>query len=261
LAAGAVCLAGQATVTQTLQYVVWLSGIALQGAIGGVMLRRRLYREYPFFFAFIASHLVRFAILFALYQMGHRRGYALAYGYLEALEAILSFAVVYELYAVTFRAYQGIRELGWMLLKWATVILAAVAVVSAAAAHGGDFDRFFAGLFTLERSINIVRGGLLFLFFLLHASLGLRWTAVRLGIGLGLALVSSSELVTFAVVTHFDRESMPVLSLISSAAYSCAILIWLMAVLRPAAEPRPAPRPSGWDVEGWNTTLLELLQR
>lgn len=225
------------------------------------MLRRRLYRKFPFFFAYAASYLVRFAILFPLYQMGRREVYAMAYAYLEALAVVLSFAVVYELYAVTFRAYEGIRELGWMLLKWATVILAAVAVVSAASAKGGDFDRFFVGLFTLERSINIVRGGLLFLLFLLHASLGLRWSPVRFGIALGFAVVSSAELVTFAVVTHFDTGTMPVLSLISSAAYFCAIVIWLMAVMRPTAEPTAAPRLTGWDVEGWNRTLLELLQR
>lgn len=225
------------------------------------MLRRRLVRQYPFFFAYTASHLIRFAILFSLYRMGRRADYALAYSYLEALTVVLSFAVVYELYAVTFRAYGGIRELGWMLLKWATVILAAVAVVSAASAEGGHFDRFFVGLFTLGRSINIVRGGLLFLLFLLHASLGLRWSPVRFGIALGFALVSSAELVTFAVVTHFDNGAMPILSAISSAAYYCAILIWLMAVLRPESEPRLTPRLSGWDVEGWNRTLLELLQR
>lgn len=254
-------LGGQTTVTQTLQYVLWLSGTVLHGAIGGVMLRRRLYREYPFFFAYTVSHLVRFAILFTLYSMGRLGGYALAYAYLEGLDAILSFAIMYELYAVTFRAYEGIRELGWMLLKWATVILAGVAVVSAASAPGGDFDRFFVGLFTLERSINIVRGGLLFLLFLLHASLGLRWSTLRFGIALGFALMSSTDLVTFAVVTHFNFGTVPVLSLISSAGYGCAIVVWLMAVLRPAKEPRPAPRLTGWDVDGWNRTLLELLQR
>jgi hypothetical protein len=247
--------------TQALQYALWLSGPLLQGAIGGIMWRRKLYREYPLFFTYTLSHLVRFAILFSLYRAGRMGAYAEAYAYLEALEAVLSFAVIYELYTTTFRAYEGIRELGWMVLRWATVVLAVVAVVSAAATPGRNFDSFFAGLFALERSINIVRGGLLFLLFLLHASLGLRWSVPRFGIAVGFALLSSIELVTFAVVTHFGPGSTTVLSLISSAAYTCAILTWLMAVLRPGTETRTAARPTGWDVEGWNRTLLELLQR
>lgn len=225
------------------------------------MLRRKLYRDYPMFVAYTASHLVRFMILFTIYRMEDRMLYRQAFQYLEAADAMLSFAVVYELYAATFRAYEGIRELGWMLLKWATVILAGVAVVAAASSSGSDSDRFLAGLFTLETSISIVRGGLVFLLFLFHASMGLRWSATRLGMALGFGLLSSIELVTFALRTHFGEGTTSALSLISSAAYICAIVIWLVATLRPVGANEPTPRVAGWDVEGWNHALLELLQR
>jgi hypothetical protein len=225
------------------------------------MMRRKLYREYPLFFTYTASHLVRFAVLFFVYGRGDAVVYRHAYAWMEAIDAVLSFAVIYELYAVTFGAYKGIRELGWVLLKWATVILTAVAVVSATSAPGGDFDRFFSGLLTLERSVSIVRGGLLFLLFLVHASMGLRWSATRLGIALGFGLLSSIELATFSLESHFGGAMTSVLSLISSAAYNCAIVVWLFAVLRPANEHEPGLRPALWDVEGWNRTLLELLQR
>lgn len=225
------------------------------------MLRRKLYREYPLFLAYTASHLVRFAVLFVIYRMGDREAYRQAYTLMEAVDAVLSFAVVYELYATTFRAYEGIRELGWVLLRWASVILLLVAVVSAASAPGSDSDRFLAGLFTLERSISLVRGGLLFLLFLLHASMGLRWSPTAFGIALGFGLLNSIELVTLALRTHMGKETTPVLSLITSVAYSCAILCWLVAALRPAPQRETAPRLARWDVEGWNRTLQELLQR
>ncbi len=247
--------------TQIVQYVLWLSGPLLQGAIGGVMWRRKLYREYPLFLAYTASHVVRFAILFSTYHAGSWEAYRRAYAFLEAIDAILSFAVMYELYAITFRAYEGIRELGWVLLKWAAVVLAGVAVVSAASASGVMADRFLVGYFTMERSISIVRGGLLFLLFLLHASLGLRWRTPAFGVAVGFGVVSSTELVTFALMSHLTPATASLLSWISNAAYMCAILIWLAAVLRPATEREAPPRVSGWDVEGWNRTLLELLQR
>ena len=246
---------------QTIQYVLWLSGPLLQGVIGWMMLRRKLHREYPFFLAYTASHVVRFAILFFIYRTGDRQAYRQAYSFMEVIDAVLSFAVVYELYATTFRAYQGIRELGWMLLRWATVVLMVVAVVSAASAPGSDSDRFLAGLFTVERSITLVFCGLLFLLFLFHISMGLRWKTTAFGIALGFGVISSLWLVTFALRTHLGSEATSVLSLISSIAYSCAIVAWLFGVLRPAQEPGPVPRASSWDIEGWNRTLLELLQR
>ncbi len=247
--------------TQEIQYALWLTGPVLQGAIGWGMLRRKLHREYPFFLAYTASHVARFAVLFLIYQSGDRLAYRHAYSFMEAVDALLSFAVVYELYAATFRTYEGIRELGWILLKWAAVVLLAVAVLSAASATGSDKDRFLAGLFVLEESISVVRGGLLFLLFLLHAALGLRWRPSAFAIGMGFGLLSSVELVTFALRSHFGVHTTSVLSLISSTAYSCAIVVWLFGVLRPAKEPVAAPQLGSWDVEGWNQTLLELLQR
>ncbi len=247
--------------TQPVQYALWLSGPLLQCAIGGVMLWRKLYRQYPLFLAYTASHVVRAGILFFIYQAGDREAYRQAYLFLEATDAVLSFAVVYELFDATFRAYEGIREMGWMLLKWASVILLGVAVVSAASAPGSDTVRLLKGLFALETSIAIVRGGLLFLLFLFHATLGLRWAVQAFGIALGFGLLSSIELVTFALRSRLGIETTYTLSLISSAAYICAIVVWLVAMLRLAEERPPVAPDARWDVSGWNRTLQEMLQR
>lgn len=225
------------------------------------MLRRKLYRELPLFFAFILSQLVRFAILFSAYQAGNRELYRQAFLAAEAVDAVLSFAVIYELFAVTFRTYEGIRELGSVLLRWASAVLLVVAVVTAASASGSDSDRFLAGLFALEESISVVRGGLLFLLFLLHAALGLRWGRHAFGIALGFGLLTSIALAAFTLRSHFGTISTSALSLITSVAYDGAVIVWLVAVCLPATEREPAPHLSSWDIEGWNQTLLELLQR
>jgi hypothetical protein len=244
-----------------LKLALWFSGAGLQAVIGGVMLRRKLYREFPLFFAFIFCQVIRFLVLFGAYQAGNRESYRQAFLVLEAVDALLSFAVIYELYAHTFRAYEGIRELGWVLLRWASAVLLIVAVVAAASSSGSDSDRFLAGLFALEQSISIVRGGLLFLLFLFHAALGLRWGRHAFGIALGLGLLTSIALAAFTLRAHFGALSTSTLSLITSAAYNCAVIVWLVAVLRPAAERIALPRVPRWDLDGWNRTLLELMQR
>lgn len=226
------------------------------------MLWRRSYRKFPLFSLYILSQLVRFAILFGAYQAGDRAFYRYAFIRLELVDAVLSFAVIYELFDITFRSYEGIRELGWMLLRWASVVLVVLALVVAFSQTGaGDADPFLSGLYALERGISVVRGGLLFLLLVLHAGLGLRWGRHAFGIALGFGLVTSIELALFTMRFHLGSEVNLVLSLINSAAYDCALLVWLTALLRADTVRESPPRPSKWDVEGWNRALLELLHR
>jgi len=53
-----------------------------------------------------------------------------------------------------------------------------------------------------------------------------------------------------------------VLSLISSAGYNCAVLVWLVSLY--AREPilrKLSPHIPTWDLESWNQALLDLLRR
>jgi hypothetical protein len=246
---------------ENLPIALWYAGAGLQALIGGVMVWRKSYRNFPFFFLFILSQLLRFGILFSAFQAGNKILYREEFMKLEAVDALLSFAVIYELFAITFRAYEGIRELGWLLLRWASAVLLVVAVVAALAQSGSDTDPYLAGLFALETGISVIRGGLLFLLFVLHAGLGLRWGRQAFGIALGFAWMTSIALACFTLRFYYGTISTSVLSLINSAAYDCAVAVWLVAMLLPASERAALPRLPKWDVEAWNRTLLELLQR
>src|SRR5438445_10901469 len=68
---------------RVLLYALWIVLPLLQSAIAHRMWIRRLYREYPLFFAYTISHLVRFAILFYSYHLGMRDLYRDAYLSLE----------------------------------------------------------------------------------------------------------------------------------------------------------------------------------
>lgn len=242
-------------------FALWYAGAGLQAVVGGVMLWRKLYRKFPVFLAFIASQLVRFVVLFAAFKMGDRHLYRQAFLSMEVVDAVLSFAAIYELFAITFRAYEGIRELGWLLLRWASVVLVAMALVVAFTQSGGDKDPFLEGLFALEMGISIVRGGLLFLLFVLHAGLGLRWGRHAFGIAVGFGMLTSIALASFAVRFHYGTDVNAELSLLNSVAYDCAVMVWLVSFLRPESQRAGRPRPPKWNIEDWNRTLLELLQR
>jgi hypothetical protein len=242
-------------------YALWLLASALQCAVAYRMWARRLYRDYPLFFAYTISHLLSVPIVLYCYRLGDRDLYRNAYSGLEILYTVLKFGVICELFSRVFRQYEGIRGLGSVVLRWGTVILLLIAVIVAASSSGSDSDRFLAGLFAIERSVELVQGGLLFLLFIFSSSLGLRWQHDAWGLALGLAVVTSVELAAFTLRAQLGPTGQDVLSLVSNAAYDCAVLIWLVALYAQKAEHHFEHRIQRWDVDSWNRALLDLLRR
>jgi hypothetical protein len=244
-----------------LMYVLWLAHTCVQAVIAVFMLKRRLYREYPLFFAYTLSHVVRSLVLFSLYQQGAKQAYRETYVVAEVLDAGLAFAAIYEVFSNVFRAYGGIRKLTGIVFRWALIVLVFVAVFTSAGSTGSDNQRMLAGLFSFNQGVHIVRGGLLFLLILFCSYLGLRWNHFVFGIALGFALSSSVQLVAYATRAHLGPVGSRALSLISAAAYNCAVLVWLYYLLSPAPAERPVKLPSHTELDEWNQALVELIYR
>jgi hypothetical protein len=244
-----------------LKYVLWVTHPCLQAVLAVFMLRRKLYREYPIFLAYTVSHVVRFVALFCIYHEASRAAYRYSFLGAEGLDAALTYGAIYELYAHLFRTYDGVQKLAGMVFRLAVVALLGLAVLSAAAAPAADTSRVLAGLFTLDRGVNIVSGGLLLLLFVFSSYLGLQWKRFAFGIAAGFALDTSVALVTFALHSYWGLLGKPVLSLISAAAYNCAVFIWLAYLLAPEPAPPPAKLPARSELESWNEALLELLHQ
>jgi len=91
--------------------------------------------------------------------------------------------------------------------------------------------------------------------------LGLRWQHRTWGLALGLAVVTSVELAAFTLRAQLGATGHDILSLISNAAYDCAVLIWLLTLYTHKAEHHFEHRVQSWDVDSWNRALLDLLRR
>src|SRR5215467_2810882 len=231
------------------QYAIWLVPPILQSVIAYRIWIRRLCREYPLFFAYTISHLIRFAVLFYCYHQGQQGLYRDAYLSLETINAVLKFGVICELFFQVFRQYDGVRGFGSALLQWGSVILTLIAVIVAASSSGHDSDRFLAAFYAMERSVEIVQGGLLFLLFVLSSSLGLRWKQETWGIALGFGVVTSVDLAAFTLRAQFGSAGQDALSLISNAAYDCAVFIWLFTLYTQRPEHRFEHRVQRWDID------------
>lgn len=135
----------------------------------------------------------------------------------------------------------------------------------------------------MQRSLEIVQGGLWFLLFVLSSSLGLRWKQHTRGMALGLAIFTSVNLAAFTLRAQFGMLSQDTLSVISSAGFDCAVLTWLLTVSTDSSEfssqwvgRRPIfnslenphksehhfeHRVQSWDLDSWNRALVNLLGR
>ena len=244
-----------------LHYVLWMSGPALQALVCVAMVRRQLVGGCPWFFAYTFFHTFREGVLFYVYHRTTPANYFWAYWIGQALSAALGFAVIYEIYGNVFRQYDAIRRLGSLLFRWAAAVLLIVTVVVAASSQGSEANRAVEAVITLERSVRVIQCGLLFLLFAFASYFGLSWKHYVFGIALGFGVFVSVEMAAITLRGQLGPIARGTWTLVNSAAYYCAILIWVGYFLAPQPAAKKVEKIPKYDLEAWNRALLELLSR
>lgn len=232
-----------------LQYALWVSGWALSLAVAVTLVRRKLRREFPFFFSYAAFQVVSALPLFALYQRGVYADYFYAYWATTAVGIGLGLAVLYEVFLHAFRPYAALRGLGSMLFRWAALVLLLVGVITALSAPT-DQSPLITAILSLERSIRMMQCGLLLLLLLFSSQLGLSWRSHLFGITAGFGGYAAVSLTLVTLRTHLNLPGDSTYSLINSSAYTFAALTWFAYLLAP--EPahqavRVQPIPDSWN--------------
>jgi hypothetical protein len=215
----------------TVAYVLWLASPLLQSTIVIIMLKNRLYRELPVFFWYAGFHVFRSFVLLLIRNSGNARAYGIGYWVAELLSVFLGFAVIYELFSHVLKRYEGIRQLGLMLLRWACFVLTLVAIISTSTSTSGDFAIAMGAILALERSVRIIQCGLVVFLFLFASTLALSWRHYAFGIALGFGLFASVELILVAVRAQIGPSADSTYILLKPVTYVCACMFWNQAVL------------------------------
>jgi hypothetical protein len=244
-------------------YLLWAVCSLLLVMVCGALLKRRLTREFPVFFAYVAYHVLR-AVLFAVYLLHWQRrmshaDYFYAYWIAEMVSIVLGFAVIREIYGKVFENYEALRRFGGIVFAGAAVVLLLVAVVAAASAPGADSPGIVRAVLLLQRSVRVLQCGMLALVFLLLLYFGLPWRNPVFGIALGFGLFASIELVAVAVRSQVGAGAATLYSQVRSGAYACGVMIWLSYLLAPRAAPHGIVLRN--DLEKWNQVVLDILER
>lgn len=205
------------------QILDWVSFPVL-AVVLGILVRRKLYREYPFFFVYLAvteiATLVRFAVLFFT-----PRDYFYTYWISDVLIALLNVLALYELFVR--RVFPRFYKVG--LYRYLFPVLAALAVLFGGLAAVQPKN---LGVLALEdRILEAVVVGILLCFGLLMLVIGRQWTRHDFGIAFGFAIWSAAFLVSTTIWMRSQYESIS--AHIPVIAYDITALIWLFSFWSP----------------------------
>src|SRR6202140_788900 len=204
---------------------LWCAQPILHSALAVILWRRKLHKQFPVFFIFLLAQVVNFAVTFPIWRTGSDKIYFVLFWLGEAVNAVLGFKVIHEIFLDVFRPYHTLKDLGTLLFKWAGVVMLLVSVV---VAFSNSFDQspLVHAVTTLQRSVRILQLGLILFMLLFSSFLGVSRKQVSFGISLGFGLFAGVELMLMALNSG-GFVSMGNLNLINMVTLILAILVWL----------------------------------
>jgi hypothetical protein len=211
---------------KVLYYALWIAHPVLQMGIAAIMLRRGLHRKFKFFFGYILTQLVTFAVVFP--AMWHSySAFFYFYWVSDALSIAFGFGVIHEVFVDVFRAFHTLRDLGTVLFKWAGLVMLLVAGVVSVSTDSSEIAPWMQAIVTSQRCVRIIQIGmvLFLLFFARYVGISRRQHSFGIALGFGSFAVIELVLICSWVGKHWGDPT--IMSILNMAAYNGTLLIWL----------------------------------
>jgi len=231
-----------------LYYALWIMHPLFQMGIAGVMLRRGMYKQFKYFFAYIVTQLLIFAVIFPAYVW---RSYSAAfylYWVCNAVSVTLGFLVIHEVFVDVFKLFHTLRDLGTVLFKWAGLVMLLVAAV-VSVSTSSQTAPWMQAIVTSQRCVRMVQVGmvLFLLFFANYVGVSRRQHSFGIALGFGSFAVIELILICSWVGNHLPGAWM---SIVNMTAYNASLMLWLGYVLvkRPVRDAsRSLLQPQRWE--------------
>jgi hypothetical protein len=239
-----------------VQWSLVLATLALQAGIIGLMVRRRSRSAFPFFFNYILFSFITLVAWAPAAQYLSPQAYFYVFWSIMGTQALLCFGVIYEVFIYILKPYSALVDLGRLLFKWAIAFLALVSVITAVATNGSGASRICAATQLLGRSSELMQCGLLLLFVLFEARLGVSWRSPAACVILGFGSNAAFALAT-PLLGRFFPNSYAALDVAGTIVGVMVYALWCASF----ALPQPSRRtvqdsPSRLILQRWNEALL-----
>ncbi len=229
-----------------LELALWVSQTVIQAAIATVIYRRKLHKEFPAFFAYIVAQILIFFVQLPIYRYGTGQLYFNVYWVSAAVNVILAFKIIHEIFLDVFKPYHALKDLGTALFKWAAIIMVLVSAVMISVSPSWETS-LISSILLVQRCIQVVQCGLLIFLLAFCGNLGIDWRRITFGIALGFGLISASDLLSTALYSG-RKVHMPTMQLAIMLTYAAGMLVWLLySLLNRRPDMVPVLVPQRWD--------------
>jgi hypothetical protein len=239
------------TLLNLVIYALWVFPLVVQAAILFGMVRRKLVKSFPIFFTYTVVVFFSETALLVFHPVGNV--YRRFYTYKEALAVVLGLAVILEILRYILPPYSSPKFVfNFVSLLTGLFAVTALLMFVSAKPMTGNYAMYEV-IVLAERSVRFLQASLLIVMIALMSLLAVTWQHESLGILIGFGIYSAVALVAFecGALHWLDPVAF---SMLNSAGYNVAALIWAFYILRPRRT-KPLDRLPNPDLAEWNNTL------
>jgi len=219
------------------ELALWYVGLLLESAVCALAFHRRLYHQLPVFTGYVTGVLVRGIFMYWAYQ---RLGYASRMAFFSFWTTQAGLLVwrgvsIGELAWTASRPYLGLR----VVMKSLVAVISSTLVLVALWFAVETPSQFPAFVLALERDLELTAALVLLALLWLTAHYQVEISRVQKRIALGLFLYSVAQVINNAVSKEWLLPYFHWWGIVRVASFHIALVIWLVALLRPISqEPR-----------------------
>jgi hypothetical protein len=244
---------------ETLVRILWMAAAVGLVFLSVLMLKKKLHREFPVFFALVVAECVESWLGMILKAISYKAFYV-EYWILASVITVLGFAVLREVFLHIFRPYDALRNFGRMLFRWSAAVLILIAAVMSVSATPVTSTPITNFILTVDRSVRLMQCGLVIFMYLFARQLGITERHRVFGVSVGFGVFASVHLMTVTLTALFpptiSRSVMYLLNVPYQLGWIATVIIWSVYMYRPEPERR---RATVLELpESWNYKLTEI---
>ncbi len=206
-----------------------LIGTVLTAWVTRLVVRRKLHREFPFFFAYLILSVI--VPLIRLSVSGNYVTFFIVFWATDAVYAVLTLLVLYEVFRKVFLAFYQL----WcfpLVFAGTVGIAASVQIWRAIVKPPIQAVPLLGVILSFAGAVTWVETILFCLFFASALLLGIRWRSYSFGIVTGFGFPALAGLLAFTLRSEFGTKYNTLVKYASPMGYLLGVLVWLGTFIR-----------------------------
>ena len=239
--------------------IPWLGSLAFEIVLIYIILKRGIYKRFPIFFGYVLFDIIRAIVLpIILYSNWLIDNYFYAYWICVPIEYTLTFFIILEVFAYTFRShikYSPKVIKAFLVFGLALLILSVVMVLR----PDIPMNKLTSIILMVNRSVSLLMAGLFFFMWTYSSRIGFTMRDHVWGIVFGFGVYSSVSLLVAAIHATTGQMCPGWITPLPHFAYLSSTLIWNAFLFREEPEIVPIPDEQLEEYHGLIRTYRILL--